>query len=70
MIFDDNSPTTLRQQSFRNRGRYRIRVSCYVVQAAGRPAWLKIYATNFKVRRLLGYFDLPAEGKREVELTV
>jgi hypothetical protein len=38
------------------------------VQAAGRPVWLKIYATNFKVRRLLGYFDLPAEGKREVEV--
>ncbi len=68
VIFDDNSPTTLRQFSFRDRGRYRIRVSSYAVQAAGRPVWLKIYATDFKTRRLLGYFDIPTEGKREVEV--
>ena len=68
VIFDDNSPTTLRQFIFRDRGQYRIRVSSYAYQAAGRPVWLKLYATDFKTRRLLGYFDLPADGKREVEV--
>jgi mono/diheme cytochrome c family protein len=68
VIFDDNSPTTLRQFSFRERGRYRIRISSYAVQAAGRPVWLKLYATDFKTKRLLGYFDVSAEGKREVEV--
>jgi hypothetical protein len=68
VIFDDNSPTTLRQFSFRERGRYRIRISSYAVQAADRPVWLKLYATNFKTKRLLGYFDIPADGKREVEV--
>ncbi|MFT4637205.1 MAG: hypothetical protein ACI8T1_000514 [Verrucomicrobiales bacterium] len=68
VIFDDNSPTAVRQFSFRERGRYRIRVSAYAVQAADRPVWLKIYSTNWKVRKLLGYFDFPTEGKREVEV--
>ena len=68
VMFDDNSPTAVRQFSFRERGRYRIRVSAYAVQAADRPVWLKIYSTNWKVRNLLGYFDFPAEGKREVEV--
>jgi cytochrome c553 len=68
VIFDDNSPTALRQFTFRQRGRYRLRISASAVQAAGRPAWLKVYSTNWKVRNLLGYFDLPASGKREIEL--
>jgi hypothetical protein len=68
VIFDDNSPTTLRQFKFRERGRYRIRVSCYAVQARERPIWLKIYDTDFKTRNLLGYFDISVEGKREVEV--
>lgn len=68
VIFDDNSPTALRQFTFRERGRYRIRVSAYAVQAAGRPVWLKLYSTNWKTRNLLGYFDLPVEGKREMEV--
>ncbi len=68
VIFSDNSPSVLRQWSVRNRGRYRIRVATSAYQAAGRPAWLKLYATNFKVQRLLGYFDLPADSPREVEV--
>lgn len=68
VIFDDNSPTALRQFTFRERGRYRIRVAAQAVQAAGRPVWLKVYSTNWKTRNLLGYFDLPAEGRREVEV--
>ncbi len=68
VMFDDNSPTTLRQFVFRERGQYRIRVSGYSFQAAARPTWLKLYATDFKTRRLLGYFDMPANGNREVEV--
>ena len=68
MIFSDNSPSVLRQWIVRARGRYRVRVSAYAYQPAGRPVWLKLYATNFKVQRLLGYFDLPADAPREMEV--
>lgn len=68
VIFSDNSPTALRQWSVKARGRYRIRVAASAYQPAGRPAWLKLYATNFKVQRLLGYFDLPVDIPREVEV--
>jgi hypothetical protein len=68
VIFSDNTPTVLRKWVVRDRGRYRIRVSASAYQAAGRPAWLKLYATNFKVQRLLGYFDLPADSPREMEV--
>jgi hypothetical protein len=47
VIFDDNSPTVLRQWIVRTRGRYRIKVSAYAYQAAGRPVWPKLYHTDF-----------------------
>ncbi len=68
VIFDDNSPTVLRQWIVPDRGRYRIRISAAAYQAAGRPVWLKLYATDFKTQRLLGYFDLPADQPREMEV--
>ncbi len=68
VIFDDNSPTVLRQWIVRDRGRYKIRISAHAYQAAGRPVWLKLYSTDFKTQQLLGYFDLPAEKPRVMEL--
>jgi hypothetical protein len=68
VVFDDNSPTVLHRFRGHDRGRYRIRISAYAYQAAGRPVWLKLYATDFKTKRLLGYFDLPADEPREVEV--
>jgi Protein of unknown function (DUF1592)/Protein of unknown function (DUF1588)/Protein of unknown function (DUF1587)/Protein of unknown function (DUF1585)/Protein of unknown function (DUF1595) len=70
VVFDDNSPTVLHRFRGHDRGRFRIRISAYAYQAAGRPVWLKLYATDFKTKRLLGYFDLPADEDepREVEV--
>jgi hypothetical protein len=68
VIFDDNSPTVLRRWIVPARGRYRIRVSGRAYQAAGRPAWLKLYATDFKTQRLLAYFDMPADKPRVMEV--
>ncbi len=68
VIFDDNSPTVLRQWIVPARGRYRIRISGRAYQAAGRPAWLKLYATDFKTQRLLAYFDMPADKPRLMEV--
>ena len=69
VVFDDNSPTVLHRFRGHERGSYRIRISASAYQAAGRPVWLKLYATDFKTTRLLGYFDLPADEGREVEVT-
>jgi hypothetical protein len=68
VIFDDNSPTVLRQWIVRSRGRYRIRISARAYQAAGRPVWLKLYSTDWKTPRLLAYFDLPPEEPRVTEV--
>jgi mono/diheme cytochrome c family protein/cytochrome c553 len=68
VIFDDNSPTVLRQWIVQTRGRYRIRISGRAYQAAGRPVWLKLYSTDFKTQRLLAYFDMPAEEPRLMEV--
>ncbi len=68
VIFDDNSPTVLRQWIVPARGRYRIRISGRAYQAAGRPAWLKLYATDFKTQQLLAYFDMPADRPRLMEV--
>jgi hypothetical protein len=69
VVFDDNSPTVLhRFRGGHDRGQYRIRISASAYQAEGRPVWLKLYATDFKTTRLLGFFDLPANEGREVEV--
>ena len=62
-----SSSTTIRPPcsasgSCESAGRYRIRISARAYQAAGRPVWLKLYATDFKTQRLLAYFDLPADA--------
>lgn len=48
-------------------GRYRIRISAYAYQSDGAPATLKLFAFNFRDKRLLGFFEMPTEP-REVEL--
>ncbi len=68
VIFDDNSPTVLRRWTVPARGRYRIRISGRAYQAAGRPAWLKLYATDFKTQRLLAYYDMPPDKPRVMEI--
>ncbi len=68
VIFDANTPTVLHRWTVRDRGKYRIRIAAAGHQAVGRPVWLKLYATDFKVPKLLGYFDIPAEERREIEL--
>ncbi len=68
VIFDDNSPTVLRQWIVPTSGRYRIRIAGYAYQAAGRPVWLKLYATDFKTQQLLAYFDMPASTPRVMEV--
>ena len=68
-----SSSTTIRPPcsasgSCQTRGRYRIRISGRAYQAAGRPVWLKLYATDFKTQRLLAYFDMPADTPRMMEV--
>ncbi len=43
-------------------------ISGHAYQAAGRPVWLKLYATDFKTQRLLAYFDMPADKPRLMEV--
>jgi hypothetical protein len=68
VLFDDNSPTVLRRWIVPTRGRYRIRISGYAYQTAGRPVWLKLYSTDFKTQNLLAYFDMSAESPRLMEV--
>ena len=69
VIFDDNSPTVLRQwivPDSRTDTGFGFPARAY--QAAGRPVWLKLYATDFKTQRLLAYFDMPADTPRMMEV--
>ena len=49
-------------------GTYRFRISAYGYQTHGEPVALKVYADNYREKRLLGWFDLPADKARVVEL--
>lgn len=51
-------------------GKYRIKVSGYAYQTNGRPVTLMLHSSNYKEKRLLGYFDLPADKPRIIETLV
>ncbi len=65
---DGYSPTDLRQFTPRATGDYRIRVGAYAFQSRGKPVGLRIYAHRFRGRRLIAYFDIPADKPREAEI--
>jgi hypothetical protein len=64
---DEYSPTDLRQFSSQQPGRYRIRLSAYGHQSNGQPVTARIYGNDWRQKRLLGYFDMPADEPRVVE---
>ncbi len=60
----------LKQFSAKQSGRYRIRISAYGHQTDGRDLMMRVYTENYRTRRPLGYFDIPPDKPRVVELNV
>lgn len=67
MFTDADYMLGLSQFRVRDTGTYRIKVSAYAYQSAGKDLTLRLYANNFRVKRLLASFDMPADKPREVE---
>ena len=61
-------PAELRQFNPRTPGRYRFRISGYGYQSKGRAIPIRVYGDNFREKRLLGWFEMPADKAREVEV--
>lgn len=49
-------------------GRYRIRVSAYGFQTQGEPIVMRVYADSYREKRLLGWYEIPADKPREIEI--
>jgi hypothetical protein len=64
---DGYSPTDLRQFDPQTTGVYRLRLSAYGYQSKGKPVTMRVYASNWREKRLLGYFDMPPDAPRVVE---
>lgn len=47
---------------------YRIRVSAYAFQSQGKNIPMRIYGDDYKVKNLLGWFDMPPDKPRVVEV--
>ncbi len=60
----------LKQFSVRQSGRYKLRFSAYGYQTGGRNVMMRVYTDNYRTRRFLGYFDIPPDKPRVVELNV
>lgn len=50
-------------------GTYRVRISAYGFQTNGGPIYMRVYGDNYAEKRLLGWYDLPADDAREVVFT-
>jgi len=61
-------PAELRQVNLRA-GTYRFRISGYAHQSEGKAIAMRVYGDNFREKRLLGWFEMPADKPREVVIT-
>ena len=61
----EHSPTNLRIIRAPAPGDYRITISAYGWMSHSDPVTLRIYAHNFKEKRLLGVFEMPPDKPRE-----
>jgi hypothetical protein len=64
------SPDHLKQFSPPADGLYLIRISAHSVDARSDPISMRVHASDWKSDRLLGYFDLPPNRTRLIELNV
>jgi hypothetical protein len=69
MFSDPDYMLALNQFKKERSGHYRIRISAYGYQSAGKPVYVRLYANNYQIgRRLLGTWAMPADKAREVEV--
>ena len=59
----------LGQARVEHEGAYRVRVSAYAYQSAGKAVTLRLYTNNFREKRLLAAFDMPPDQPREAMFT-
>lgn len=62
-------PAELRQFNPRTAGTYRFRISGYGHQSEGHSVAMRVYGDNYREKRLLGWFEMPADKARVVEFT-
>jgi hypothetical protein len=71
VFFNEGYPAAeVRQFSSKAAGLYKIRISGYGYQSSGRPIPMRVYTDNYREKQLLGWFEMPADAPRVVELTV
>jgi hypothetical protein len=61
-------PTELRQFRAPAAGEYRIRISAYAFQNGTRHALMRVYTHKYAEKTLLGYFEMPPDTPRVVEM--
>ena len=64
------SPDHLRQFAPTADGVYRVRISAYGHMSKGKPVAIQIFSSDWKVERLIGYFELPPDKPRVVQFDV
>ena len=69
MFTDADYMLGLSNFKLRRAGSYRIRLSAYGYQSAGKPVTARIYANDYSIgKRLLGHWDMPADKASVVEV--
>ena len=62
-------PAEMRQFNPREAGIFTFRISGYAYQTDGRPVAMRVYGDNFREKRFLGWFEMPADKPRVIEVT-
>jgi hypothetical protein len=69
VYFDRNYPSAKVDTGGHPAGLFKIRVSAYGYQSGGKPVSMRVYRDNYREKQLIGWFDMPADQPRVVEVT-
>lgn len=64
------SPDNLRQFNPTADGVYRVRISAYGVHSRGEPITLRVFLSDYKIHRLVRYYEMLPDEPRVVEFSV
>jgi hypothetical protein len=69
VYFDSHYPTAKVDTGGHPAGLFKIRISAYGYQSGGKPVPMRVYRDNYREKQLIGWFDMPSDQARVVEVT-
>lgn len=69
VYFDRGYPSAKVETGSHPAGLFKIRISAYGYESKGKPVVMRVYRDNYREKQMIGWFEVPADQPRVVEMT-